>query len=202
MRYNLRTPAFLDLVGKNKMKNTALITFSLIALATITACSSIKKKDCQKDMYTFGMEHGREGLNKKLTSEIVKRCSSEEFTPDVLKYEAGFMKGWEEYCLPNRAYKLGQKGDRYVSFCPVEREEQFREKYLIGKQYNELTEHLEEIEEKLTELKKEIGKDPLKFNEYQKIEKYSIKVKQDIQKIEIQGLKDNFYFDSSKSASP
>ena len=177
------------------MKKSSLIALPLLALF-ISSCSTIKSKDCQRDMYELGVEHGRTGLSKKLTSEIVKKCTNSDFSPNVLKYEAGFLKGWEEYCLPSRAYKLGQNGDRYVSFCPIDREDQFREKYLIGKQYNELNEHLREVEDKLNSLKRDIGKDPLKFNEYQKLERYHTKVKQDIQKIEIEGKKDNFYFNT------
>lgn len=175
------------------MKSISFISFSFF-LILLSSCSGISKKDCQKNMYELGMEHGKNGSQVMHTEEIQKVCEKIDIRPDLHSYQQGFYKGWEEYCLPNRAYLMGQKGERYFSFCPKEREHMFREKYLLGKQYNELKDLEEELEEKIKELKKEIGENPSKFQELQKHEKFLIKIQQDLRNTEVEAQKNNFYF--------
>lgn len=169
-------------------------TLPFFLLFLITSCSGISKKDCQKDMYLLGIEHGKAGSQVMHTEELQKVCAKNDISLDLHRYQQGFYKGWEEFCLPNRAYKMGQEGDRYFSFCPKEREHMFREKYLLGKQYNELKESEEDLDDKIRELKKEAGTDPVKFQELQKFEKYLQKIQIDIRSIEVEAQKNNFYF--------
>lgn len=173
-----------------------LMTIFLLTLTSLTfsSCSTIKKEDCLKDMYHFGHSHGKKGSPQKYIDEIIDTCATEKFHPNIENYERGFTKGWEEYCLPMNAYKMGQQGDKYFSYCPPARESMFREKYLLGKQYNELKDQQSELEEKISDLKKQLLDNPNKATEILKYENYLKKLKADTQKIESEAKKDNFYF--------
>lgn len=164
------------------------------SLLFLNACSTISKSDCSKDMYRLGFEHGKSGNHTKRTAEIQKKCTTPDKIPNLLQYEKGFEKGWEDFCLPSRAYRMGQLDDKYVSYCPVEREHMFREKYLLGKRYNDLRELEEDINDKIQELRKATESSSSRLNEIQKLQKHLAKVKHDIQLIEIDAKKDNFYF--------
>lgn len=174
-----------------RLNTIFLLTLTSISLSS---CATIKKEDCLKDMYHFGHLHGKKGSPQKYTDEIIDTCATEKFHPNIENYERGFMKGWEEYCLPSNAYKMGQQGDKYFSFCPPARESMFREKYLLGKQYNELLETQADLEEKISDLKKELSDNPNRASEILKYESYLSRLKANIQKIEADAKKDNFYF--------
>ena len=111
--------------------------FILLLPLLLTACSSIDKRDCDKDMQELGLRHGRMGSPKKFTDDIRNICSNRQPPVDLERYEKGFTLGWIEYCRPVNALLLGKADDQYVSYCPENRENVFHEKYLIGKRISD-----------------------------------------------------------------
>lgn len=170
------------------MKSNLTLTFLLFALITFNSCSSVvSKDDCKKDMLELGLEHGKKGLNK-LTDEVRSACISAEQTLDLELYEKGFNMGWSSYCIPFNGFDMGRKGDIYKSYCPPEKEELFREKFLIGKKVNEKKDQVSEIQEKIKELS--VGSDisALEKEELKKLKDYLQTLNRDIQILEQQGM--------------
>jgi peptidoglycan hydrolase CwlO-like protein len=174
------------------------LNFSFLSLALslmlFSSCSTIHKKDCAKDMNAFGLSQGRLGSPKKYTDELRDKCLGSYPNIDLEAYEKGFYQGWTEYCLPNRAFEMGKKSDIYVSFCPIERESMFRQKYLIGKHHAELKDVEQEIMDKLEEIKPTIKESATNFDDFTKLQKELEKVKRDIQALEVEGLQNSFKF--------
>jgi hypothetical protein len=168
------------------------LTLSLFL--TFVSCSTIDKKDCSKDMKELGMAHGRSGSPKKFTDELRKVCSPKNPSIDLESYEIGFSKGWLEYCLPTRSFEMGKKNDSYVSFCPPEREDMFREKYLIGKRYFELKDTEEDVVDELERLKLTMNEEPSDLEEHKILTKELEALRREIQKVELEGKKDTFMF--------
>lgn len=174
------------------------MSFRLLILLSISAlfssCSTISKKDCSKDMNALGLSQGRAGSPKKYTDDLRNTCSNHVPTIDLEAYEKGFYQGWMEYCLPNKAFELGKRSDRYFSFCPPEREASFREKYLIGKHHAELKDVERDIMDKIDELKPLINESTSQLDDYTKLQAELEKVRRDIQALEVEGSKINFKF--------
>jgi hypothetical protein len=168
-----------------------LLTISTLLLAS---CSTISKKDCNKDMIKFGLEQGRAGSPKKYTDEISSVCLSNNPNLDLSGYEKGFYQGWSEFCLPNRAFEMGKKSDRYISFCPAERESQFREKYLIGKHHFELKDIEMDIVQKMNDIRPDINKSTIDYDNYIKLQTELEKVRREIQALEVEGNRNTFNF--------
>ena len=166
----------------------------VLPLFLVTSCSTIRKKDCLKDMTNLGLTQGRSGSPKIYTEELRKACSKKNPNIDLEAYEKGFYQGWMEYCLPNKAYEMGKRSDRYFSFCPVQHETLFREKYLVGKHFNELSDVEDEILEKIEEIKPTINESSSNYDEYTKLQKELEKVRRDMQALEVEGLKNTFKF--------
>jgi hypothetical protein len=183
-------PAYLRKPSMSLRSLCLITTLSILALS----CSTIKKQDCTKDMHALGLFHGRAGSPKKYTDEIRNRCMGNNPNIDLEGYEKGFNQGWMEYCLPNRAFEMGKRSDRYFSFCPAEREAMFREKYLVGKHHAELKDTEEEIVEKIEEIRPTINESATNFDDYTKLQKELEKVRRDIQALEVEGLKSTFKF--------
>lgn len=145
-------------------------------------------------MKELGLSHGKIGSPKKYTDELRDTCMGPNPTIDLESYEKGFYQGWMEYCLPNRAFDMGKRADRYISFCPAEREASFREKYLLGKHHFELKDVEEEIAARMEELKPTINTSTADLDEYSKLQKELDKTRREIQAIEVEGAKNSFIF--------
>jgi hypothetical protein len=158
------------------------------------SCSTITKKDCDKDMYTLGLSQGRAGSPKKFTDQLSDKCLSRKPDIDLAGYEKGFYQGWMEYCLPDKAFELGKRSDRYFSFCPPEREDSFRKKYLVGKHHAELKDVEADIIDKMDDMKPHISESATNFDDYTKLQKELDKIKREIQELEVEGMKNNFKF--------
>lgn len=165
-----------------------------IFLTFLAACSSINKKDCNKDMRSFGLSQGRAGSPKKQTDSLRKVCSSRNPNIDLQAYEEGFYQGWTEYCLPNKAFEMGKRDESYASFCPPEREELFREKYLIGKRYYELKDSESNIVMKINELRPTITQNSSDLESYNELNKEVESIRRELMQVEAEGRKDSFKF--------
>lgn len=158
------------------------------------SCSTVSTKDCTKNMHEFGINQGRMGSPKKLTDQIRYKCSSKVPNIDIEAYDTGFMQGWREFCLPNNAFDMGKKSDSYISFCPTESEQYFRNSYLLGKKHFELKDVENDLEDQMSELKSTINTDSEDFSEYNRLQLELDRVKKDIQAVEVEGKKNIFNF--------
>ena len=174
------------------------MSFRVLTLLTIivtsSSCSTISKKDCNKDMNALGLSHGRAGSPKKYTDDLRSKCTSDETTIDLEAYEKSFYQGWMEYCLPNKAFELGKRSDRYFSFCPPEREPYFRQSYLTGKHHTELKDVESDLQDKMNEIKPQISDNPTRLNDFNKLKLELEKTKREIQSLEVEGSKNTFKF--------
>ena len=171
---------------------TLLLLMLLIVL--LPSCSTITKKNCTADMMQLGLSHGKSGSATKYTDELRSTCRRSHPSINLEDYEIGFYQGWREYCLPNKAFEMGKKSDRYFSFCPPEREKQFREKYLIGKHHAELKDIEEELVGELEKNKPGTGTTSATIDIYNKLKLELEKVRREIQVLEVVGLSNKFNF--------
>lgn len=171
-----------------------LSALSLLATTFLFSCSTITKKDCEKDMMSLGLAQGKSGSPKKYTEDLRRKCSGFEPAIDLEAYEKGFYAGWTQYCLPNRAFEMGKKSDRYFSFCPPEREDQFREKYLIGKHHFELKDTEADIVQKMNDIRPDIKDSAADYDDYVKLQQELERIKREIQALEIEGNRNTFNF--------
>lgn len=168
-------------------KKLLLLSLPLV----LASCSTIDKKDCDKDMYELGLRHGRMGSPTKFTDDIRSVCSNRTPNVDLERYERGFTMGWIEYCRPINALLLGKADDQYVSYCPENKENIFREKYFIGKRISELKAQADELNDEIIDVRIDAASDEKATFELKKLEKNLDEVNRNIQQLEIEGLKDS-----------
>lgn len=133
-------------------------------------------------MKSLGFEHGKKGLSS-LTDEVRSVCVNAKQSVDLELYEAGFNMGWNTYCTSFNGYEMGRKGDLYKSYCPPDKEELFREKFLIGKTVHEKKDQVMEIEENI----KELIENNEKEETLNKRQDHLLLLKREIQALEQQG---------------
>lgn len=170
------------------MKKLTLRSLTITTLLLISSCSSlISKDDCKKDMLAFGLDHGKHALSN-LSEDVRRVCVTSDETVDLEAYQKGFNIGWTTFCTPFHGFEMGSKGDIYKSFCPVEKEELFHEKFLIGKKVYEKKDQVIELEEKIKEITPNTEKDLSAREELLKIQDYLRGLKREIQSLEQQGM--------------
>ncbi|MGZ3787163.1 MAG: DUF2799 domain-containing protein [Bacteriovorax sp.] len=168
------------------MKAKTSLPIALCLLLSIS-CSTISRSDCKKDMRNMGLKQGQLGLFS-LSSEIQRVCMRGESTVDLEGYEKGFAMGWSEYCTPYHGFENGKKGDVYKSFCPPEKEDLYREKFLVGKKIYEKKDQVIELEEKIKDLSSNSGHTLANKEELNKLNEYARGLERDIQALEQRGM--------------
>ncbi len=168
------------------MKVISFLTITITALSLVS-CSSVSREDCKRDMKSFGLNQGKKGLSS-LSDDIRKTCISSDKTVDLEAYEKGFNMGWSEYCTPFNGFQNGKKGDIYKSYCPADKEDLYREKFLIGKKVYEKNDQVHDLEDKMKDLTPEADRGDLgSREELTKIRNYVLEINRDIQVLEQKG---------------
>ena len=135
----------------------------------------------------MGHTQGSKGL-ANLSDDIRKVCLKGQTSVDLEEYEKGFAMGWNEYCTPFHGFDNGRKGDLYKSFCPPEKEELYREKFLVGKKVYEKKDQVIEVKEKIKELNSNTDRDNSTKDELNKLEEYLRLLNREIQSLEQNGM--------------
>lgn len=92
------------------------ILFSMLALA---GCATLDEHRClNADWQAIGFEDGARGYPATRIGSHRKACAKYGVAPDVDRYEAGRLKGLEQWCQPRNGYDLGIRGQRYNGVCP------------------------------------------------------------------------------------
>ena len=107
----------------------------------------------------MGLEQGKKGM-ANLSDDIRRVCGGDKLAASLEAYQNGFNTGWSTFCTSFHGFEMGKKGDIFKSYCPVEKEILFREKYLIGKMVYEKKDQLLDFEDKVKELTTQTEKNP------------------------------------------
>lgn len=138
----------------------------------------------------MGLDHGKRGM-PSLLEEVRKVCVTSDGFVNLEAYQTGFNMGWSDFCTPFHGFEIGKRGDLYKSFCPPEKEELFREKFLIGKKVYEKKDQVIEVEEKIKDLSNLSERDSTSValkDELKKYQDYLRNLRREIQALEQQGM--------------
>jgi hypothetical protein len=95
------------------------LSFLLISMLTLAGCATLDKNEClNADWQTIGFEDGAKGYAATRIRSHRKACAKHGVAPDFETYEAGRLKGLEQWCKPRNGYYLGVRGERYNGVCP------------------------------------------------------------------------------------
>jgi len=105
----------------------------LFALA-ITGCSSMSEKQCRSvDWGQRGERDAYDGQARERIASYQDACGEHGIEADVTAYNAGYAKGLQLFCTPQRGYAVGKAGRTYRGTCPPHNEPAFLAGYDVGK---------------------------------------------------------------------
>lgn len=90
-------------------------------LLALGACSSsgMDEAECKTaDWRAVGYEDGARGASPESFGARRKACAEHGVTAGFDRYLAGHAQGLEQYCKPQKGYRLGAGGTRYSGVCP------------------------------------------------------------------------------------
>lgn len=111
------------------------LTWLMIALASLSGCATMSGDECMtSDWSTIGYEDGARGYTTDRFGKHRKACAKHGVTPDFSAYQNGRDQGLNEYCQPNRGFRVGSDGGSYNGVCNVNLEADFLDAYNAGYQ--------------------------------------------------------------------
>lgn len=109
------------------------------ALAILVGCGGMSANECSlADWRAVGYEDGVNGRSTDQFGSYRKNCAKHEVAPDFQTYQSGREAGLQEYCQPQRGFREGARGAKYVGVCPAGLENAFLASYHEGRTLYEL----------------------------------------------------------------
>lgn len=109
------------------------------ALTGLVGCGGMSANECElADWQAVGYEDGVQGRSTDRFGTHRKNCAKHQVAPDFQAYQAGRKAGLREYCQPERGYREGARGVKYVGVCPPDLEPAFLASYNEGRTLFEL----------------------------------------------------------------
>ena len=111
---------------------TILITFLL--LSACAGRGSVSENQCAAgDWQSLGYRDGVNGYRSTRLLEHQDACMKHDIVPDRADYMVGWEEGIREYCEPNNAFAVGERGWNHNNACPADLRKPFLHAYKEGR---------------------------------------------------------------------
>lgn len=106
---------------------TLLKKYCLLTLLLLGGCATLNQSEClNANWQMIGLEDGSKGQALSYIGNHRKACAKFNISPDLEQYQRGHAQGLRQYCTYNTGLRLGTRGGKFKSICPVDLEGNFR----------------------------------------------------------------------------
>jgi hypothetical protein len=118
--------------------NVVRILAALSLLATLGGCASISKSEClNADWEDIGVRDGANGQSEEQLIRHSTACAKVGVTPDRERWLKGRDIGLERFCVPHRAYRIGESGGGFdLGICHNFDQDRLQHAYELGRDVN------------------------------------------------------------------
>ena len=128
--------------------------FYLLLLITVSACSTLKKEDCEKmDWQARGFSDGEDGEEPETFDDYTEQCKEFGINTDKERYLKGLKAGLKNFCTFDNGYHAGLSGAREADHCD-DIDSSYRNGFEKGEDQKELDEQRKKHEEETERLRK------------------------------------------------
>jgi len=135
------------------MNNRSLIRFLAAAalLCGMTGCASLSKSECMNASWEdIGIRDGANGRPEEYLIQHSTACAKVGVSPDRGAYLHGREQGLERFCVPNRAYQIGEYGSGFdVGICRNFDQERLQDAYEKGREVHQRSDELSSIDSEI-----------------------------------------------------
>jgi hypothetical protein len=132
------------------MNNRSLVRIlaALVVLSGLGGCASLSKSECMNANWEdIGIRDGANGQPEEYLIQHSTACAKVNVVPDRGAYLHGRETGLERFCVPHRAYQLGEYGSGFeVGICRNFDQERLQDAYEKGRDVNQRSNELSNID--------------------------------------------------------
>lgn len=137
--------------------NTRSLTRIFVATALLcglAGCASLSKSECLNASWEdIGIRDGANGQPEEYLIQHSTACAKVNVVPDRGAWLHGREKGLERFCVPHRAYQLGEYGSGFdVGICRNFDQERLQDAYQKGHEVHRLSDELGSIDGEIRDI--------------------------------------------------
>jgi hypothetical protein len=138
------------------MNNRSLLRLfaTLVLLGTLGGCASLSKSECMNANWEdIGIRDGANGQPEEYLIQHSTACAKVGVAPDRGAWLHGREKGLERFCLPHRAYQIGEYGNGFdVGICRNFDQDRLQDAYEKGRDVHRLANELSSIDSEMRDI--------------------------------------------------
>ena len=124
---------------------------ALAVLGSLGGCASLSKSECMNANWEdIGIRDGANGQPEEYLIQHSTACAKVNVVPDRGAYLHGREQGLERFCVPHRAYQLGEYGNGFdVGICRNFDQDRLQVAYEKGRDVNQRSNELANIDNEI-----------------------------------------------------
>jgi hypothetical protein len=116
------------------MRPLLALTTTLLLLGGCASGGSVSQNQCiASDWQTLGYRDGVSGYRSSRLLKHQDACVEHGIVPDRGGYMLGWEQGAREFCEPNNAFAMGERGAGHNNICPSDQRDTFLAAYAEGR---------------------------------------------------------------------
>lgn len=153
--------------NKANKKSVIRIFAALAVLASLSGCASLSKSEClSANWEDIGTRDGANGRPEEYLIQHSKACAKVAVEPDREAWFAGRERGLERFCVPQRAFRIGEGGGHFdTAICRGYDEERLFQAYEKGRELNHYSGVLSDIDHEIRSIHVRLERDDLERKE-------------------------------------
>lgn len=145
------------------MKTATFMRFfaPLALLGLLSGCGTLSKNEClSADWEDIGVRDGANGRPEEYLIHHASACSKVGVAPDRVRWQAGRERGLDRFCIPERAYRIGENGGSFdVATCQRYDEQRLFSAYQKGREVNRWAGRLSSIDSEIKSIHTKLDED-------------------------------------------
>jgi len=127
---------------------------ALAILGSLGGCASLSKSEClAANWEDVGIRDGANGRAEEYLIQHSKACAKVNVVPDRGAWLHGRELGLDRFCVPYRAYQIGENGYGFdVAICRNYDQDRLISAYEKGREVNRLGNHLASIDSEISNI--------------------------------------------------
>jgi hypothetical protein len=143
----------------------------VVAFAMSAGCASISKSEClSANWEDVGVRDGANGRGEEYLIQHSKACAAVNVTPDRESWLKGRDRGLERFCVPQRAYQIGEYGGSFdVGICRGFDEDRLARAYDRGRDVHRISQDISSLNAEINSLRNLLEKKDLEQKERERL---------------------------------
>jgi hypothetical protein len=155
------------------MGNRSLIRVlaGLALLSTLGGCASLSKNECMSANWEdIGVRDGANGRPEEYLIQHSTACAKVNVVPDRGAWLHGRERGLERFCVPHRAYSIGEYGGNFdVGICRDFDQDRLIDAYELGRDVHRFSSNVAAIDTEIREIRAILEKSDLEQKERERL---------------------------------